>query len=469
MRRIRVAAWMVLGSLFLCSTPFLGETPAVRGESGLIPNSKIDAFKRALEKRGFAVTEKSFRPADVVYLCCNGYIQSCYGNNAGAPYLTFTSKQGTIDVPEEQLMGEQDAMVLVGKTPPPVKYFSYRSYLFSRYDPVNPDRDILFLSLGDTINVDTIKTGAPQGTKPFGQSVIVVSTPDQTTDSLVKAAAEDAGFPGGIVNTDVIPASITQLGQQEPADHFVLLHRLMLPLPGHESEVQAYMDSPPYRAFKITPAGTSRPPKPFPMPKLTPRGTGTNEMDYMPSLQALRAAILAHYPGAATQDLTTGIWINEGMDGLQRNANLLGEVRDTTYLSTSNFTLLDDPNQFVIVYGLNHDLTKKATYSNFSVYGDTLKVGITGKSSPDLYNSACGLIPGDPNQDKFYVFKVARECGGDPSIPCLKIEPSVTCPKLDLNGDLFIAFRAYLEKKTGTGPVWTELLYDRAVKVTLGP
>ena len=459
-----------LSCLCLCfALPLLAQRTASGDESGAVPDSKVAAFVKALEKRGFTVTEKPFKAANIVYLCCNGYLDSCYGNNSGAPYLTLTYNDGGIDIPEEQLMGDQDAIVLVGKTPPPIKYFSYRSYLFSRYDPANPNRDTLFVSLGDTINVDNVKTGGPEGSKPFNRAVIIVSTPDQTTAKMVKASAEDAGFPEEIVNTDVIPASLTRLGNRDEADHFVFLHRLMLPVPGYEDAVQAYMDSPPVRAFKITPADASRTPKPFPMPKLTPRGTGKSEMDLMPSMERLRAAILAKYADHTARELTTGIWLNEGLDGLQRNVNLLGEIRDTTYLSTETFTLDDPDDDFVIVYGLNHDLTKKATYSNFSVYGDELKVGITGKNSPDLYNSACDLIPDDPNASLFYVYKVALDCGEDPPEKCLKVQPRVPCPLLHLDKGMFIAFRAYLEKKTQTGPVWTELIYDRAIKFTKEP
>ena len=450
----------------LLGSPLFAQSLAPLESSDQISAAKVDNFKRVLEKKGFIVEEKTFRTANVVLLCCNGYLASCYGNNAGAPYLTLTLNMDNIDVPEEQLMGEQDAIVLVGRTPPPVKYFSYRSYLFSRYDPANPDRDILFVSLGDTINLENVKTGGPEGAEPYNRSVIIISTADERTDALVRAAAEAAGFPKKILNTDVIPASLTRLGHQEEADHFVLLHRLMLPLAGHEAEMQTYMASPPYYAFKVTPAASTRTPKPFPMPKLTPRGTGGSEMDLLPTMERLRAAILEKYAGYNAQELTTGIWLNEGLDGLQRNANLLGEIRDTTYLSTETFTLDDPQNDFVIVYGLNHDLTKKATYSNFSVYGDELKIGITGKNSPDLYNSACDLIPDDPNASLFYVYKVALDCGDDPPEQCLKIEPSVVCPRLHLDKGLFIAFRAYLEKKTKTGPIWTELLYDRAIKFT---
>lgn len=430
--------------------------------------SKVQALKDALVRKGFTVEDKSFKAAQVVLLCCNGYIENCYGNNAGAPYMTLTYDVNGVAVPEDQKMGPRDAIILIGKTPPPVKYFSFKSYLFARYSPSTPPDDlkVLFVSLGDTINNENVRTSAGKDDSPFGKNVIVICTPDAGTDRIVRKAAKAAGFPEKMMNTDVIPASITRLGRDDRSDIFLFLHRLMLPLKGSEAAVQDYMNNPPYIAFKITPASQDRAPKPFPMPKVTPRGTGTTEMDLMPSMENLRSAILTKYDNMNAQELSTGIWLNEGLDGLQHGTNLLGEIRDTTYLSTDLFNLADDPGEFVIVYGLNHDMTKKATYSNFSVYGDKLKIGITGRNSEDLYNTACDLLPGDPNADKFYIFKLARDCGSDPESECLKIKPSINCPALDPDDPYFIAFRAYLEKETGTGPIWTELIYDRAIKFT---
>ncbi|MCR4405238.1 MAG: hypothetical protein NUW06_08225 [Candidatus Acetothermia bacterium] len=442
----------------------LSERPAGQTSAGEIPLSAIEALKGELVQRGFVIAGKQFKSANVVFLCCNGFLESCYGNNAAAPYLTLTFDQGGIAVPEEIRLGPQDAIILVGRTPPPVSYFSYRSYLFSRYNPATGERDKLFISLGDTVNNETIQTGDGAGDEPFDRLVILVSTADRGTDQAVRAAAERAGFPEGIVNTDVIPASVTRLGLGEESDNLVFLHRLMLPQPGFEEDFRHYLSSPPYEAFIVRRASGSPGPDPFPMPSLTPRGTGRSELDLLPAMERLRLAILARYANMRATELTTSIWLTEGFDGLQRNVNLLGENRDTTYLASEVFQLADDPEEFLIVYGVNHDLLGKASYSNFTIYGDGLKIGIVGKNSVELYNSAADLLAGDPNADKFYAFKVARDCGGDPAEECLTIEPSISCPRLDLDGDLFVAFRAYLERATGVGPIWTELIYDRVIK-----
>ena len=50
-----------------------------------------------------------------------------------------------------------EAIVLIGLTPPPAKYFSYTAYLFIRAYPDGTTNQ-LFASLGDAVNNATIKT-----------------------------------------------------------------------------------------------------------------------------------------------------------------------------------------------------------------------------------------------------------------------------------------------------------------------
>lgn len=54
---------------------------------------------------------------------------------------------------------------------------------------------------------------------------------------------------------------------------------------------------------------------------------------------------------------------------MQEVIDVLGETRDTAYLRTDPFKLNDDPNEFAIIYGINHAATGKATYSNMGITG----------------------------------------------------------------------------------------------------
>jgi len=213
-----------------------------------------------------------------------------------------------------------------------------------------------------------------------------------------------------------------------------------------------------FRVTPVTPAAVD----PYPMPRLRVRGAGVTEIDLMDDLDDLRQAILAKYSGLTATDLVSSVWLPDGFDAIQRGINGLGENRDTTYLRTDPlFTLSEDPNDFLIVYGVNHEATGKATYSNFNVYGADLLIGVAGEHSRDLWGSAQEFIPGDPNVNYLYVWKVARHCNGEAH--CIEV-PIGDCPGVALDEQMFVAFRAYLEKVTRVGPTYPEIVYDRAIK-----
>jgi len=461
-----------------------------------ISSSKIERFKAALVKKGFEVEEweEAFGNVDIANLVCKGLMTIGYGNNADAPYMVFRQELeapqpiGKIKVPRLFQLRPDEAIVFIGRTPPPVAYFSYRSYVVDHiYENALGEKGAtrVFTSLGDTLNNRTIKT---QGSDPFRRDIIIVITADGGTDARVRTAARSAGIPSAIINTDIIPSSVVKMGiDKDPMpfngppkefDAFVFIHRVFLNEgpkceEGFECEYEQYLQNPNARVLHLTQDPQTVKLDPFPMPKVLKRGTGSTEVDLMPSLENLRQAILNSYPGYTATELTTRIWLNEWLDGIQRGENLLGENRDTSYLCSENFKLQDSSDEFLIIYGINHEVWGKATYSNFSVYHYDKKLGIVGKQSRDLADSAYDYIPKDqndpyydPNAPYLYAWKVARACNqNDPKCLQIKLPEGVQpCHLVDLNKDLFVAFRAYLEPKTKVGPYWYELLYDRVIK-----
>ena len=433
-----------------------------------ISTSKIDAFKAALTKDGFTVTEWTYGKVDVARLVCLGALETGYANNAGGNYLAITNNiQGTMVASEFQL-APNDAIVIIGHTPPPVAYFSYRSYLFKRqYEGESVPRT-LFASLGDTVNNLAIKTEGTANTNPnpYNQNVFIVSTADRGVDAQVRSLAMGAGFSPDIMNTDIIPSSVVKLGKGSDFDWFVFLNRITLPAYGHVQEFNNYMQNPGTTVLYLSQPSMTTPLDPYPTPMLRVRGTGMTEADLMPSLGELRKAIIDKYPGYEPTEFTTQIWLNEWLDGIQRKENILAEIRDTSYLrTTDDFQLAaDNPDEFLIIYGVNHQATGKATYSSFSIYQKDKDLGISAVNSPVFAGSAIDYIPNNDNAPYLYAWKAARNCGNDPQ--CLKIElPEYLqpCTKVDLNKPLFVGFRAYLEPATAVGPNPAELLYDQVI------
>lgn len=223
-------------------------------------------------------------------------------------------------------------------------------------------------------------------------------------------------------------------------------------------------------------------PNPEPVPILRVRGTGHTEMELYPALKRLRQAILKQY-SEPHKELDTHIWslpdreimAEQPYVGLQRGLFLMGATRDTNYLATyPNFKLRKGVDEFVIVYGVNHQKTGKATYASFSLYADKDKwFGVGTTLSDEFAGSARRFLgPDDPDADMLYAFKVARDCQGEAY--CMEpTEPEnftdewgipYSCPDLDLDEDeMFFIFRSYMEPATKVAPDDNELLYDQAI------
>ena len=77
--------------------------------------------------------------------------------------------------------------------------------------------------------------------------------------------------------------------------------------------------------------------------------------------------------------------------------------------------------------------------------------------------SARPYLPDHPQVDDLYVWKVARTCELDDPY-C--IEVPYECPGIPSRTQGSIAFRAYTEAETGTGPLTSELVVDRAILFT---
>lgn len=462
----------------------------------------INTFIDNLKNNGFIVQEGHFARTDLIKLCEEGKSPNCNGNNYNTPYFTCDMPKSPGQTVDDYMvdtdgyakgfrMRPDEAILIIGKTPPEMLFFNYPLFLHTRQNSLftgktitgstvyplvvgsgDTARRILFGGLGDTINIASISTqGTPGGTagNPYNQQFIIIETPDRNTDTNIRSVAQKSGYPQTVLNTGVIPSSVVKLGITQDADSLGLGNRNAMFI--DEQACQAYIANPPVRVFRITPSKQGQL-NPFDTPELKKRGNGITEMDYLPSLSELRKAILNKYKDYKARELTTDIWINESYPAIQMGLDNLGESRDTTYLGTNNdpnianpVTLPDDPNTFFIVYGVNHVKTGKVTYSNFVIYGSVMINGVIGVDSSQFTGSASDYMPGNPGADYLYAWKVSRHANGDPH--CVEVplpENSNDLYGIGTDAPVFVGFRAYLEPGTKVGPVWQELVYDRVIR-----
>jgi len=445
----------------------------------------INAFKNALEKAGFTIQEGAYGYQDAIALCSAGVLDNCQGANVGAPYLAYklppAPDQKTPNMKIDPSSGlafayrlrPDEAIVQIGRTPPEAGFFSYESYLVMRYDTILKQYQTLFNSMGDTINNLTINTQSATS-DTFNRPVVIISTADKGIDTLVRKAAQAAGYSPDIINTDIIPSSAVNMGLEEGTDLFGFVSRVAVPR--DKDELDAYIKDPGSTVLRLTPKEAVIP-DPFPVPTLRLRGTGKTELDLLPAVEELRNAILDRYSNFNVTEIPTYIALPEGFAATQSMINTLGDNRDAAYFSTvevdawtkkgdsrrdAAFTLPDSPDDFVIIYGINHETTGKASYASCVVYGLQYLNGVAGIDSRAYGGSASDYVAGNADAKYLYAWKIARKSNSDPH--CLEVPVGPQRYGLSLDDRLILFFRAYLEKSTRVGPAHNELVMDRVLR-----
>jgi len=462
----------------------------------------VKAFQKALERDGFTVQQGRIGYFDLIKIYNLGVVPSCYGNNPTTKYLTYyvppapghkvpelfakiTSAFGIKqNVSPIWNLGPDEAVVFVGRTPPECRYFSYDHSLMDR--TYGNETRWIWANLADTVNSAVINTeGTPNGLagNPFNQTTVIVATADRGIDQRVRAAALLAGYSGDIFNTQVFPSAMLNMGLENDSDTFAIVLR-----PALYKDIKAgndYLNNTPATVFRITPNQSTKL-DPYNYPELRVRGTGKTEFDLTDDLEDLKMAILNKYSGLKATELPVSQIVPVGSDGIQREIDAIGPDNDAAYLWTENqtvssptphfpnlslyysfvrnppITLGNDTNEFIIVYGVNHVATGKATYSNFGVFGADVWNGVGSVNDVDFNGTAEEYLPDNPNAKYLYVYKVARNCAGD--LHCFEVPYGPGGYGINPNQPVFIFWRNYLEKATKTGPSYSEIVYDRAIK-----
>lgn len=437
---------------------------------GNVGGGDILAFKTALEKDGFTVQLGELKTVNIFDLVNQGVVFSCNGNNPSSLYKAYVLPPAPgqtapnifsdkMNMSTTYRLRPDEALVYIGKTPPNCTYFSYQTFQQYHYYPVEGRFEKIFGNTGDTINLLTANTSGKSQADPFDKAIMIVSTADMGINDRIRDAALSSGYLPDIFNTEIIPSDILSMGVDARSDAFTFLNRMAF-FQNQTSE-RAYMNETPGVVLRITPNQSSEL-KPYKLPEIRVRGNGNaSELNLMPALSELRAAILKKYGEGNATELVTHVWLTEGYDALQRGINVIGVTRDTTYMNTTPFKLGDGPGQFLIVYGVNHAATGKATYSNLGIYGTKLDNGVVAVGNNRFEGTADEFIPGNPAARYLYVWKVARNCSEEGN--CTEVPTGPGSYGIGLNETAYMGFRAYAEKATEVGPSYTEIAYDRAI------
>jgi hypothetical protein len=492
---------------------------------------RLDTFEKTLQQMGFNVQEGLVDFPDIVDMCCECQIFSCFANNPSSPYGLFVlppaPNQEEVKNPYAEWFAQNEkddntwyddnqkpypangswfwrlrpdeAVVFLGTTPPEMTYFGFTGYLYDRYSygapkpPVctsegKPDRDPpdsslnripVFGSLGDTVNYRTVRvSGAKKN--PFLKDVVFILTADQKVERQVRKALHKAGYGDEMINTIVAPQDLVRLGVNSESDSLLFLIRMATEI---TPAVETYMASPgTLLRLSPDPPISSSGLDPFPPPKLRVRGTGDTEVDLLPFVDQLGKAIMETFQGGYNAEPISTVNWYEGYNCIENNENCLGDNRDTPYILTGFNPLTHVPYQdltlddgmFYVVYGVNHKASGKAIYSNISVQGWARKCSPVLVGNEDMVGSASAYLgPDDPAADMMYAYAIARP-GGCSLLPVQQQgfcrEVSYDCKGGVLEEEpIAIGFRAYVESKTKVGAAYSEIVIDRIVKFTPKP
>lgn len=428
------------------------------------PDAGADATadpKSAFEAQGFSVQNGSFGFLDLSNCCAS----NCAGNNPSSPYGAFyvpkapgqtasNGKEGPDGLSGTFHLREDEAIVFVGKTPPPAKYFGFTPYLMDRQDQAS--RRVVFASLSETLNVLSIGV---DGATPFDARTAIIAAGDQATVDRARTALVASGVPASAINVITFDPTYARFGLDDASDTFGVLFRVALPEDAAKRD--AYVANPGGALYRLTPK-TQAAPQPLPPPNARAKAQQPTESSYLPGVQRLSDAITAKWSATHTaQPLIVDSGEPDPLACINGTSVCAGDNRDTNYPSTLPRVLFANDDDFYVAFGVDHTLVGKTTYSNVSVYAVEKLVGLLSVTNDQYPKSADDYVPGDPLADKMFAWKFARHCDGEPHCT---VVPKGACPTGIENGALgTLTFRTYLEPTTKTAPLTSTLVRDRVI------
>lgn len=422
--------------------------------------TQATSVEEALDLAGFEVGQGaavSFQLVDCAELT------ECFANNASSPYLIFGAPPAPgAPPPPARLIGEiprldpslsaawhlgaDEAVVIMGQTPPEVAYFSLAPYLFDRV--VDGERTTLFASLSDALNHVTLAMGGLGFDSPMA---LVVAADEGVAEAAARAVRLQRGLPEAAVHVMPISPDDVRLGVDEEADSVMLLGRVALfddPTLGGQWLESVETD---WQVLRVTPRGEVTP-KPFARPDRHERAEGVDESPLSDALDALDDAIAARHGAGALDvvNVTSARLIANVIDPIKclgDNSNCLGDNGDTVYsagplsviMGGDDGVVFDDEG-FFVVFGVDHEASGNATYANAVLNWANTRAGVAVADSSQWGGGSALYLPDHPERDQLFAWRFARDCGGAPF--CTSVPR--TFPGVPDEGDVLFIFRAYL-------------------------
>jgi hypothetical protein len=444
------------------------------GDASLVPPLRAE-----LRRMGYATSDGLFAPVDLSDCCMAGAY--CFGTNASSTYFAFfappspgssvadpTFLRPAVDGGAPSLsmawrLGEGEAMVYVGPTPPNASYFGFTPYLFDREVDAGT-RDVLFASLSDTLNNLTLDVAA--GGSPFGSTTVVIAAVDAKTERDVASALVRSGYDPATFNTLALGSTRARFGLDEAADSFAIWFRVAEFAPSTRKEGAAWVREPHGTMLRVTPRVESVPEPLAPVSRASGVSMSERSGSLEASVTALEKAIVARYASMTPTRVPVGYVGDDPASCIDKGEDCGGDNPDTDYLQTAFAPWVSGDDSYV-VYGVNHAATGKTQYSAFAAIARDHGVGVAGMTSASYAGSAAAFVPADPNVSLLYACLLAPTCAGVPADQCCLEVPAGSCPDgIDPGASFAIKLWTYLDPTTKTAPEPSTLILDRVLKLS---
>jgi hypothetical protein len=417
----------------------------------------------------YIVQQGEISSENPIDFCMAGYTPNANGNNVGVPYFGLQlppppNMDSLFSVTTVFNFNEDEAVVIIGKTPPQCTYYSYRSYLFTRFEefPPSSTRIKLNASLGETNSLYRMRPDLPVDSmfgRKFalimaGDSLIAMNIKNTILTTTPEIAAADIHF-------DILPADgLFQFGTSPMSDWGMFLHRVSLIT---DSAAQNnYVNNPPVEILRLTPRQT--PPQVlFSIHPFLSRSSGINEFYLLPDMNLLEQGIYnTYHTNYNIIWLQPSPWVIEGFSAIQQGLDALGDNHDALYIETSDFQFRD--NDIVLTYGVNHQLTGQSVYTNATIYGTKYMAGYGGITNYQMEKSARQFVADTSIADLLFAYGFARHpVTGNPFVYIVPSDTNGTMEGINVNDTAKMGFRLYVNSITKIGPDPLEVILDQAV------
>lgn len=459
-------------SVLLASTATFLAMPAFAFD----PNVALsgDRFVQNLPS-DWSYTLGDWRYFDVVD-CFTAPVGICYGSNPTSPYAFPAFPNNDTGLPVKSFQLEQnESIVMFFRTAPKVRYFAFTQYLFMKAGSSTTE----FASLSDSINNAKISTTDLDGDDlPFNEYAVLVWTPDLKSRDQILNMLKAQGHSESSINFLPLPVEISKDGRSHrfnfgygaTADEFTMLMRMALP--ESQAELDSYISESPFYVVKVGPSSNSTP-SPVPTIGYQSDLTGVSESALLPNaegaLDLLVNDIKRRYGAQfAFTNSTVEYTEKTGWDCILGEETCAGDNRDALYSRDTGVIRVSRLQDFVLVVGVNHRQTGKATYFNHSIYDLKKIAGIAGVSDLQLTSASAlyhaGVLPGTVKARTYknlYAYMISYDCAG--RLHCLEIpEPTPANPVgLEPGAPFLIAGRSYLEPRSQVRPAPSEVIKHR--------